>query len=489
MREVWKKEAKSLFKASGKAIIDRFDRIIAKEGDGGGLTHVVGILDYFNESSSRKYAAILMDHLPPRLIHSFAIMITANGSIHRNYLHSLCILGYGNLGGKVICDQLCHGVDSQSHLEDYLSYLDADEVQEFLSLAVTLLGKSPADACQILRDEPCFPDDYLDGENTNEILSASNIAKLVVKVCFIREVEVPSEIKDIHIKQFFAYLCEEFSSKNLHTSDFLSMTRVAIKRYQLNIDVAINYFKDRILEAAVCLAQEAGRPKPTPSPDCAVYATRAPFINPPCDDCHTRTGHGLSDVGQSYLLSSSSLEIFSLELQNSECIAMMHHEPPMLIPTPSAMDLLSIRTANHFFHLLIDQSPTYAKDAIFEEEAKLAEMQKKRKEAEEARRLREKEIAENERQLFEEQRQREEKIAEDDRRLKEQQRALEDERRQLAEERERERERQLEDSRYPRDRYHAMEREEGKGKRSGQSGHSSSHSSDRRPGDLKRSRR
>ena len=287
---------------------------------------------------------------------------------------------------------------------------------------------------------------------------------------------------------------------------------------------------------------------------------------------------------------------------------MMHHEPPMLIPTPSAMDLLSIRTANHFFHLLIDQSPTYAKYAInmlqtyegviytrnpqrmkkvldmkygwlpetvdigdhmneklrrqskfsdlsrmlygvptcwrgktfsahirpsrtatkhremvltfvylygakrvrahltesgrteeeeqadaviFEEEAKFAEMQKKRKEAEGVRRQREKEIAENERQLLEEQRQREEKIAEDDRRHKQQQRALEDERRHLAEERERERERerQLEDSRYPRDRYHAMDREEGRGKRSGQPGQSSSHSSDRRPEDLKRSRR
>ena len=45
---------------------------------------------------------------------------------------------------------------------------------------------------------------------------------------------------------------------------------------------------------------------------------------------------------RSYLLSSSVLEIFSLELQNSECIAMMHHEPPMLKPTPFANDLLSV---------------------------------------------------------------------------------------------------------------------------------------------------
>ena len=69
---------------------------------------------------------------------------------------------------------------------------------------------------------------------------------------------------------------------------------------------------------------------------------RQNLLNPPCDECLTKMRHGLSNVEQSYLLSSSVLKIFSLELQNSECIAMMHHELPMLKPTPSANDLLSV---------------------------------------------------------------------------------------------------------------------------------------------------
>ena len=595
-------EARYLQSAGGKTIIAEFDRIIAKEGDGEGIAHIIRILNHFDEATGRKHAAILMDHLPQRLLKDLAMAFVANHVIHWNYLKSLCILGYGNLGGSVIFDQLRHGVEKQTHMEDYLAFLDDDEVREFLSLAVVMLAKSPAEACRMLQENDCFPDDYLSGENVDEILTPANVVKLVVKVCFIRGMEVPSEVKAIRIREFFAFLCEEFKKKNVHPSDFLSMTRVAVKRYQLDIDVAIDYFKDHIIEAATCLAKDSGRPLPVPSPGSAAGRS---FSNPPCDESHARTGHGLSDVGQSYLLSPSSLEIFSLELQNSECIAMMHHEPPMLIPSPSAMDLLSIRTGNQFFHVLCDQCPTYAQHAvnmlrtyegviytrnpqrlkkllhskygwmpdvvdigehmqqklrrpsnfsdlsillydaktcwrgktfsahvrpsrtaikhremvltfvylygaqrvrahltdsgrteeeeraealILEEEARYAEMQRQRKEAEEERRRREDDLAENERRLQEKRRLREEEIAEEERQLADQQRVLEDQRRLLADDRERERERekQMEDLRHPRDRYHAMDSHEGKGKRSGRT---SRQSADRHHDDSKRSRR
>ena len=128
MRRKWAKEARALKEAGGKAIIYKLDCIIAAETQVWAWDHIATIFEHFDEADRRKYAAILVDFLPPRLIKGCVLFFLTNEVIHKSYLHALCLLGYGNLGGTVIFDMLRHGKAALPHLEDYLSYMNADQV-------------------------------------------------------------------------------------------------------------------------------------------------------------------------------------------------------------------------------------------------------------------------------------------------------------------------------------------------------------------------
>ena len=173
MQKNWAKEGRALKEAGGKALTRKIDSILATERDDWAWDHIATIFDQFDEADRRKYAAILVDHLPPRCLKGCVLFFVTNQVFHPSYLHSLCILGYGNLGGMVIFDQLRHGKHALPHLEDYLSYLDADQIQEFLSVAVTFLDKSPTEIRGNLREMDCFPNSYLDVENIHQGIISS----------------------------------------------------------------------------------------------------------------------------------------------------------------------------------------------------------------------------------------------------------------------------------------------------------------------------
>ena len=319
------------------------------------VDHLIYIIGAIDANAARKTAAAMIDYLPVRLQERFALLLTHRGIIHCSYLHSLTTLGFSGLGGIVIFDQINYTFDAIDYLYQYLPMIEKEEAKDFVDLAVRLILKSPEEIRDELQNHPHFPDSYLQEVDVENILSLANISDLVIKVCDNKNIDVPATICEIRAKAFFQFLCDEFIKENVHTSDFTSMTYAALRRYNLDIDVAIEFYQDRILEAAEFFAEKAGKPLPTPA-----SPKRLAFRNPPCDPNHNKMGAVLKDVGQFMVVSEAAINALTKELEQSDYIAMMSHEPPVLMPKASTFDMLTIRTKNQSFHLLIDNSPRYA---------------------------------------------------------------------------------------------------------------------------------
>ena len=325
------------------------------------LIYVIGALD---ENTARKSAAAMMDYLPVRLQEKFALHLTHRGIIHCSFLHSLTTLGFGGLGGIIIFDQISYTFDAIDFLYQYLPMIEKEEAKDFVDFAVGLILKPPEVIRDELQNHPHFPENYLQEVDVDSILSMDNISDLVIKVCDYKDIEVPGAVCEIRIKAFFGFLCDEFGKENVHTSDFVSMTYAALRRYNMDVDVAIDFLRDRsFFEAAEFFADRAGKPLPSPSSN-RDGARHVAFRNPPCDPNHNKMGAVLKDVGQFMVVSDAALNALGKELEQSDYIAMMSHEPPVLMPKASTFDMLTVRTKNQSFHFLIDGSPTFARRGI-----------------------------------------------------------------------------------------------------------------------------
>ena len=250
--------------ASNLAMQKEADRIVKQGGanDDQIITHLSHILEGINKNTARKFSIILADYLPYRLREKFVISIMQKHIIHRSLLHTLNTLGYGNLGGAVIIDQLFQKSDAYPILDEYLSSIPTYDAQDFVHFAVPLIGKSSAQIKDIIRSHPHIHPRYLETESINEAVEPIKIANLIAKVCETKNLTTPDSVKIIRAEHFFKFICDEFQQKNLHSGDILSMVREAIHRSALPPTIAVDFFKNTLIEIAEQLAEKYNLPKP-----------------------------------------------------------------------------------------------------------------------------------------------------------------------------------------------------------------------------------
>ena len=72
----------------------------------------------------------------------------------------------------------------------------------------------------------------------------------------------------------------------------------------------------------------------------------------------------MKNIIQVFINSVDSLDLFRNALKNADFVAIMHHEPPISLPFAAHLDLITIRTMNHVFHILPVSNPASSQSAI-----------------------------------------------------------------------------------------------------------------------------
>ena len=342
------------------------DRIVKEGGadDDKIITHLSHILKGITKNTARKFAIALADYLPYRLREKFIISVMHKHIIHQSLLHTLNTIGYGNLGGAVIIDQLFQKPDTHPILDEYLSSIPTYDAQDFVHFAVPLIGKSSTEVKDIIRNHPHIHPRYLETESIEENIKPIKIANLIAKVCESKNLITPDSVKIIRVEYYFQFICDQFEQKNLHSGDILSMVREAIHRSALPPTIAVDFFKNTLIEIAEQLAEKYNLPKPAPSAVPGV-ARLIPLRDWPCHPDHYKVMKKAMDgVNQIIINSDTLLEIFKAELEKNRCISLMHHEPPLTMPYKETHDMLTIRSAEHVFHVLTVANPGFARRVI-----------------------------------------------------------------------------------------------------------------------------
>ena len=198
-----------------------------------------------------------------------------------------------------------------------------------------------------------FPLDYLDGVNLEGVFDSSRIAALVAKVCKSKQLLIPPPIKEILSRRFFNFLTDQFGIGNVYTGDFVVMVRETLVRLILQPTIAIDSFAQRIPGVAEYIAEVGDLPPPPASTD----ADAIPFEDEDCGDDCAALSSALHNIGEIYMTGECNLEALRRDLSLSQCITIMHQEPPLLMPDAEPLGLLSIRTLNFVFHVQPTPAP------------------------------------------------------------------------------------------------------------------------------------
>ena len=142
------------------------------------------------------------------------------------------------------------------------------------------------------------------------------------------------------------------------------MVREALHRSALPPTIAVDFFKNTLIEIAEQLAEKYNLPKPEPSAVPGV-AQLIPLRDWPCHPDHYKLmKKTMNGVNQVIINSDTSLEIFKAEMEKNWCITLMHHEPPLTMPRKESHDMLIIRSAEHVFHVLTTANPAFARKVV-----------------------------------------------------------------------------------------------------------------------------
>ena len=319
------------------------------------VRHITFILGEIGKTMALVFINVFFDHLNMFQQKPFAISLTHAKVIHHSYLHSLSLIGYSGLGGAVIIDHLIQGPNDVPQLKEYLSLITPQEAADLLPLASSLIGASPQQIKNILHQHPYFPYDYLTNINPEPLFTPDRIANLVVRVCEAKSLEIPAEIKEIRIKNFFVFLTSKFQIKQVHTNDFLAMVRESLIRFSLGPQVAIHFFAHRIPQLAEFLGEEADLDVPLPDPEPGAEVLS--FTNPPCATDHSPFDSALDGVRRVITCDDLSIGILIDELSKADFIALMHHEPPFTMAHSVRIDMVSFCTKSTIFHVLATPTP------------------------------------------------------------------------------------------------------------------------------------
>ena len=361
LRKHWSRDISFFNAAPLFRVLKATDRIVGdSSSDEEAIDHLVYILREINASTSRSVAISLVERLPLRLLHAFTARLCHATVVHRSFLHTLTVVGYKGFGGAPIVDQLIQPRDASPFLFDYLITITPKRAQEFVDLSLLLVGKSENEIRGELRKLDIFPFDYLESVDVGVRFSPSRIADLVVDVCQTKHLSLPLPFKKIRVEEFFDYLRGQFTQGNVATLDFLSMVEETLQSYDLELDIAVEYYKNTIPDVAAYFASLGNLPIPhLPRAREAVA-----FVNPECISDHGKFASLVEGVQQCVISSATGLEKLRADLDSSSVVVVMPHEKPRLLPGAERIDMLSVRTDGYTFHLLFAAVPEVALAAV-----------------------------------------------------------------------------------------------------------------------------
>ena len=205
-----------------------------------------------------------------------------------------------------------------------------------------------------------FPLGYLDREDAQQCFTPSRIAGLVSRVCKAKDLEIPQAIKIVIFEDFGTYLIQQFQQLYVYTNDFIAMVREALVRLKLNISFAIDFFASRLPDLARYLAGKAN----LPTPNIPLDSLKLHFGDAICTEDHFRTARATLGAGEIFIDNDSTVNLLRRDLEFSEFITFIHHEPPLLMPHADLIDMVTIRTNSLIFHVFLKPSPFYFRATI-----------------------------------------------------------------------------------------------------------------------------
>ena len=358
----WRDNAYEISRCSKAAALKRFERIFAseEEDDETLIKHIIFIFKAQTESHRRHIIPTVFPSTPFDIRNRLVTAILQNHILHHSYLHTLSLLAHAQISGLVIIDQLLQPNSDDHFLDEFLPFITPGQGDDFVDFATILARNGPHEMkARILR---CglFPLTYLDNVDMDRIFAPQRIADLVAKVCRAKDLTIPDPIKELLINKFFDFCVTKFSQGIIYTSDFVSMVSESLVRLDLPPEVAVAFFADKIPKLAKYIATHSQ----LPLPEEPTNATTTPFVDSPCGSDHAIISPVMHNISEVYLNGESGLNLLRQDLSLSQCISMMHHEPPLTLPYADSLGMLSLRTLNHVFHVQPTPTPHIFRSAI-----------------------------------------------------------------------------------------------------------------------------
>ena len=315
------------------------------------MNDLIEIVRRTNKTVGHKIASLLSKLAPLNLRRSLQHKIMVTRALHPSFLRSLDIMGV-SLGGIVIMDQLVVAKEFQSYLADYTARVSPREAQQFVDFATALLDKPGDEVKNELQSHPSFHPDYAEKANISNF-APGKICDLIFRVCTAKGIIAPRPAKICRARDIFNYLTRRFCNGDVMTDDFITMVRLTLDGFDLSASLAVEHFKNCIPTLAQFIAKDYSLPVPI-SDDSEMVGDIISFTDRPCNEDHHETASFMNNVTQLYVTQEAMLDLFIEELNKSQCLAILHNEPPYQLPGHDRLDLISIRTFGYVFHLPVE---------------------------------------------------------------------------------------------------------------------------------------
>ena len=306
----------------------------------------VAVLKEMDSAVSRPIVQGLVDHLPARVRAPLTRDLVYSRIVHHSYLHTLCVLGQ-SLGGLVLSDQLTQQDINSKPLFEYLPVISEAEAERFTNFAATLIGRQPEEKLDRIRRFCEFPDDYAANLDIDALYTDERVTELIFLVVDDKDLLLPQTAREQRLYLFLSYLLDEFTDGHVHTNDMMAMIKTAVGRLKVDAKLVVNFFKDSLGDLAIFIAETYDI---TP-PDVVVTNSDRQFLDQSCSDTHVEVNRLLDNVSEVYVTTEAEVERLRQELEATQCVAVMHHEPPRLLPRAPRLDMLSVRTIHSIFHI------------------------------------------------------------------------------------------------------------------------------------------
>ena len=317
-----------------------------RSGDVEFVNRIIFILLKMDARAAKNLAISLTESLPFPIVERLAREIIHTEIIHASPLATLNYIGIP-LGGIIMLDFLIQSPSEKDTCLSYLARITTQEAQECVDLAISFCEKRGEEIRNALQSLPIFHNAYARAADVNRVYARRKIIDFVAVVCKEKGLDLPSPVRKEHARDFFRYLVSCLDKGSVTTKDFIDLVRETLHRTQQPLDAAVEYFEQSVPEVAAYFAGKTVC-ELLGDPEAGGFVR---FQDATCDGDHEKLSTLTRDIRQVYVSTRSALESLRKEMHSSPCLALFHHEPPLLFPDAVRCDLITIRSEKCIFHI------------------------------------------------------------------------------------------------------------------------------------------